>query len=276
MNPTDIDTLVAGIADGAKLAIAKDDTGVALRATLALIRRGVRDLHLVCVPTSSLQADLLIGAGCVSTIETAGVSLGEFGGAPRFAAAVRSGSVRVIDGTCPAIYAGMQAGQKGTPFMPLRGIIGSDLLERRDDWKVIDNPFANGDRVVAIRAIVPDVALFHALAADRQGNVFLGRDRDGLLLAQASRRALVTVERLLDCDLLEDEARAGAVLPALYVSGVSVAPRGTWPVKFGDDQPYDAQWLARYAQLARSEDGFARILDELMTGAESREPATLA
>jgi glutaconate CoA-transferase subunit A len=266
----DVDTLAASIPDGAKLAIAKDDTGAAIRATLALIRRGVRGLHLVCLPVSGLQADLLIGAGCVATIETSAVTLGEFGGAPRFNAAVRSGAVRVVDGTCPAIYAGMQAGQKGTPFMPLRGIIGSDLLAHRSDWKVIDNPFAPGDRVVAIKAIVPDLALFHALAADRHGNVFLGRDRDGMTLAQASRGALVTVERIVEGNLLEDDARSGSVLPALYVTQVAHAPHGTWPILFGDQHPADARWMARYAELARTESGFARVLDELMREAQAQ------
>jgi glutaconate CoA-transferase subunit A len=275
MGIVDISTLAAAVPDGAKLAVAKEDTGAAILATLALIRRGVRNLHLVCVPVSGLQADLLIGAGCVATIETSAVSLGEWGGAPRFNAAVRSGAVRVVDGTCPAIYAGMQAGQKGTPFMPLRGIIGSDLLEHRSDWKVIDNPFAPGDRVVAIKAIVPDVALFHAQAADRFGNVFLGRDRDGLLLAQASRKALVTVEEIVDGHLLDDDARAGSVLPALYVSHVALAPHGTWPAVFGERHPVDAQWMARYAELARTEEGFRQVLAELMAEADARLAATV-
>ena len=273
MSIVDIDTLAACIPDGAKLAIAKEDTGAAIRATLALIRRGVRDLHLVCLPVSGLQADLLIGAGCVATIETSAVSLGEFGAAPRFSAAVRSGAIRIVDGTCPAIYAGMQAGQKGTPFAALRGIIGSDLLAHRDDWKVIDNPFAPGDRVVAIKAIVPDVALFHALAADRHGNVFLGRDRDGMTLAQASRSALVTVEELVEGNLLEDDARAGAVLPALYVTQIAHARHGTWPAAFGEAHAVDARWMARYAELARTEAGFAQALEELTAEAEHRVAA---
>ena len=62
--------------------------GVPMAATRALIRRGVKRLHLVALPTSSLQADLLIGAGCVETLETSAVSLGEFGPAPRFTAAI--------------------------------------------------------------------------------------------------------------------------------------------------------------------------------------------
>ncbi len=62
--------LAARVPDGAKLAVPRDITGPAMAATRALIRRGVRGLHLVCVPTSGLQADLLIGAGCVAALET--------------------------------------------------------------------------------------------------------------------------------------------------------------------------------------------------------------
>jgi hypothetical protein len=55
-----------------------------------------------------LQADMLIVAGCVETLETSAVSLGEFGPAPRFTAAVLGKTIRMLDATCPAIYAGVQ------------------------------------------------------------------------------------------------------------------------------------------------------------------------
>ncbi|MEO8165443.1 MAG: CoA transferase, partial [Betaproteobacteria bacterium] len=71
-----LDVLAANIPDGACLAVPKDSSGVAMAATRELIRRGARDLHLVCVPTSGLQADLLIGAGAVATIETSAVTMG--------------------------------------------------------------------------------------------------------------------------------------------------------------------------------------------------------
>src|SRR5438094_9214371 len=79
------------ITDGCVLAVAREQSGVAMAATRALIRRGIKRLHVVALPTSSLQADLLIGAGAIDTIETSAVSLGEFGPAPRFSAAVRAG-----------------------------------------------------------------------------------------------------------------------------------------------------------------------------------------
>ena len=167
--------------------------------------RGARNLHLVCVPISGLQADVLIGAGCVRSIETSAVTLGEFGTAPRFAAALKAGSIRVLDATCPAIHAALQAGQKGIPFIPLRGLIGTDLVRHRPDWKVIDNPFGTDDPIVLLPAIRPDVALFHAPLADAQGNVYIGRQRDLLTMAQAAKQTFVTVEAITDDDLMRDE-----------------------------------------------------------------------
>ncbi|MBO0755995.1 MAG: CoA synthetase, partial [Bradyrhizobiaceae bacterium] len=74
-----LEEALAPIVDGCVLAVPREVAGAPMAATRALIRRGVRRLHLVAVPTSSLQADLLIGAGCVETLETSAVSLGELG-----------------------------------------------------------------------------------------------------------------------------------------------------------------------------------------------------
>lgn len=255
-----LEALAAAVPDGALLAVPKDSSGVPMAATRELIRRGVRDLHLLCVPVSGIQADILVGAGCVRTLETSGVTLGEYGAAPRFVAALKEGKLRMIDSTCPAVYAALQAGQKGLPFIPLRGLLGTDLLANRDDWKVIDNPFAPGDPVVVLKAIRPDFALFHASLADRFGNVFVGRERDLLIMAHASHRTLVTVEEIVDQNLLEDQARAGAVLPSIYVDRVALAPRGAWPVGLVDHYPQDDVEIARYVAAARTAGGFTGYL----------------
>src|SRR6185503_17926073 len=103
-----LDDALAPITDGCLLAIPRESSGVAMAATRALIRRGIKRLSVVALPTTSLQADLLIGAGCVDTIETSAVSLGEFGPAPRFNAAVMAGTIRMKDATCPALHAAFQ------------------------------------------------------------------------------------------------------------------------------------------------------------------------
>jgi glutaconate CoA-transferase subunit A len=257
---SNLDALAAAIPDGAKLAIPADYSGPAMAATRALIRRRARHLHLVCVPVGGLQTELLIGAGAIDTLETSAVTLGEFGPAPRFVDAVRRGMIVLKDATCPAIHAGLQAAEKGLPFMPLRGILGSDLLARRADWKVIENPFAAGDRIVALAAIRPDVALFHAPLADRQGNVFIGRHRELMTMAHASKHCFVTVEEVSETSLFEDERLAAGVIPALYVSGVALARAGSWPLglwgRYGEDEAF----LRRYARLAKTDEGFAEFL----------------
>jgi glutaconate CoA-transferase, subunit A len=256
-----LDEALFPITDGCVLAVARDTSGVAMAATRALIRRGIKRLKLIALPTSSLQADLLIGAGCVDSLETSAVSLGEFGAAPRFTAAVTAGTIRMKDATCPALHAAFQAAEKGVPFMPLRGLIGSDLLAHRADWKVIDNPFGSDDPIVLLPAIKPDVALFHAPLADRDGNVWIGRDRELAMMAHAAAKTVVTVERLHDGNLLEDPIFAAGALGGFYVETVAVAPQGAWPLALADHYPADAAHLAEYARLAATAEGFAAYLD---------------
>ena len=259
---TSLPAFLEPIQNGTELALPADYSGVAMTATRALIRRGVRDLKLFCVPYSTLQADLLIGAGCVASVEAAAVTLGEFGPAPRFSDAACQRRIEVIDSTCPAIHAALQAAEKGVPFMPLRGLIGSDLAAHRRDWRLIDNPFQDGDDpITLLPAKAPEVALFHAPLADRLGNVWLGRRRELLTLAHAARCTLVTVERLTDADLFADEQTAAGVLPALYVDAILAAPRGAWPLGLGDMYPADAAHLRGYVRAARSAAGFQAYLD---------------
>lgn len=259
-----LDALVEGIDAGARLAVPKDYSGVAMAATRALLRRAPRGLHVVGVPTCGLQVDILIGAGAVATVETSAVTLGEYGPAPRFGAAVREGTLRVLDATCPAIHNALLAAEKGLPFIPIRGVLGSDLLAHRADWRVVENPFAAGDPVVVLPAIRPDFALFHAPLADRQGNVWIGRKRELMTLAHASAATLVTVEEVTEASLLDDPVRSPATIPELYVTRIARAPRGAAPLALTGSYAADGAALERYAQMARTAEGFAAFLDEWM------------
>ncbi len=189
------------------------------------------------------------------------MTLGEAGGAPRFSEGVRAGAFRLMDATCPALLAGLVAGQKGVPFQPIRGIIGSDLMKARPDWKIIDNPFAPDDPIVVVPAIRPDIALFHAPEADRFGNVRIGRQTELATMAYAAKTTLVTVERISERSLLADENSAAGVLPALYVTAIAQAQRGAWPLGLWGEYPADDAEIARYARMAKSQEGFAAYMD---------------
>lgn len=263
MSEATLDQLAASVRDGAMVAIPSEMSGVAMSLTRALVRRRVRNLHLVCLPTATLQADLLIGAGCVSTVETSGISMGEFGAARRFQAGLKAGQFRMLDATCPAVHAGFRAAAAGVPFTAMRGLLGTDLLANRPDWRVIDNPFAAGeDPIVLLPAIRPDVAIFHAPYADRNGNVFIGARREFLIMAQAAQRTLVTVEEIRDIDLLANEDTAAGSLAAAYGAEIAVAKRGAWPLALWDIYPADSVHLKQYAEKSRTDADFQAYLDE--------------
>ena len=268
-----IEAMAALIPHGARIALPPDYSGCAMTVVRELMRRPVRDLHIVGVPVGGFQVDQLIGAGSVARVEAAAVTLGEHGPAPRFVAALKSGLIEMWDATCPAIHAGLQAAEKGVPFMPLRGIVGSDLLAVRPDWRVIQNPLAESgvtDPIVVLPAIRPDVALFHAEKADRHGNVWIGIRRELMLMAHAARKTYVTVERIDDIDFLADPALAAGTIPALYITAIAEARNGAWPIGLAGCYEPDAEALAAYATAARTDAGFASWLGHALA---RREPA---
>ena len=268
--------LAALVPDGAFLALPPDYSMPSMAVVRELILQKRKNLRLLGVPVLGMCADLLIGAGCVAEVESSAVSLGEAGLAPRFTEAVEKGEIKMRDATCPAVHTALQASEKGVPFMPLRGVLGSDLVKQRTDWQVLQNPFSGGDDpILYIRAISPDIALFHARWADEAGNVWVGRRRELATVAHAAKRTLVTYEELKPGDMLEDELLAPGVISAAYITAVAPAKRGAWPLGIAGVYDIDDAHLAQYAKAARTREGFQRYLEEFVcTAAKSYSPAS--
>lgn len=273
---TAAEDLASLVPDGAFIALPPDYSMPAMAVVRALVLEKKKNLKLLGVPVLGMCADLLIGAGCVREVESSAVSLGEAGLAPRFSEATENGEIVVRDATCPAVHTALQASEKGVPFMPLRGILGSDLLDGRDDWTVLQNPFAAmEDPILYVRAIAPDIALFHARWADEAGNVWVGRRRELATIAHAARQTFVTFEELRAGDMLEDELLAPGVISATYISAAAPAKRGAWPLGVAGVYGIDDAHLAHYARAARTREGFQRYLEEYVcTPAKSSSPAS--
>jgi glutaconate CoA-transferase subunit A len=160
--------------------------------------------------------------------------------------------------------------------MPLRGVLGSDLVKVRGDWKVEQNPFSmEKDPILMVPAISPDVALFHARWADDEGNVWIGRRRELATIAHAAKSCLVTFEEKRPGNMLDDELLAPGVLSGTYVTAAAQARRGAWPLGVPDLYDIDDAHLMRYAKAARTREGFQRYLDEFVcTPKKSSSPAS--
>jgi glutaconate CoA-transferase subunit A len=270
-----VEELARQIPDGALIAMPPDYSMPSMAVVRELILQKKKKLKLLGVPVLGMCADLLIGAGCVAEVESSAVSLGEAGLAPRFTEAAEKGEIVVRDATCPAIHTALQAAEKGVPFMPLRGVLKSQLVSLRSDWRVEQNPFAEKeDPILMVPAISPDIALFHARWADEAGNVWVGRRRELATIAHASRQCFVTCEEKRAGDMLEDELLAPGVISAAYVTATAQAPRGAWPLGVADVYGIDDAHLMRYARAAKSREGFENYLAEFVcTPAKSSSPA---
>lgn len=145
------------------------------------------------------------------------------------------------------------------PFMPVPGHVGSDYERLRPDFRVIANPFAPGERVMLVPALRPDVALIHAIAADREGTLLLDHTEDDALLAQASRTVVVSAERLVATDELR-RAPEGTVLEGIHVTAVVEAPGGAYPTLVRGVHPLDASHLREYVLAAADEVTFKEYL----------------
>jgi glutaconate CoA-transferase, subunit A len=174
------------------------------------------------------------------------------------------------------VHTALQASEKGVPFMPLRGVLGSDLVKQRGDWQVAQNPFSTKeDPILFVAAISPDIALFHARWADEAGNVWVGRRRELATIAHAAKQTFVTYEELKPGDMLEDELLAPGVISATYVSATAPAKRGAWPLAIAGVYELDDAHLMNYAKAARTREGFRRYLDEFVcTPEKSSSPAS--
>lgn len=220
-----------------------------------LVRQRRRVRRLLTSPSAGIGADLLLRAGLVDEIATSYVGFEHLGLAPWFRRRVEAGDVRVLELDEASITHGLYAGAGGLPFVPLPpGIDLADVCRvNPEDYRMVEDPFT-GQRRLAIRAIRPDLALIHASEADERGTtVFKGCAFTDRLMALASRRVVVQVERLVPPGRLSGCA-PGTTVPGFLVDAVVVAPGGCLPTAAHGEYGYDEASLAEYLASAREEE----------------------
>lgn len=239
-----------------------------------VIRQRLRDLTLVRM-TPDVIYDQLIGAGCASKLVFSWGGNPGVGSLHRFRDAVENSWPAPLE-LEEHSHAGMAnryvAGASGLPFAVLRGYSGTGLAGQSDNIREITCPFT-GERLTAVAALRPDVAVIHAQRADRAGNVqfwgITGVQKEAVL---AARRSVVTVEEIVD----ELDPRPGAVvLPAWTVSYVAAAPGGAHPSYALGYSARDNDFYVAWDAISRDRDTFTTWLDQEVLGSAAR-PAEAA
>jgi glutaconate CoA-transferase, subunit A len=150
----------------------------------------------------------------------------------------------------------------GVPYVPIVGLVGSDLLKRRDDMMILPNPFDPAVKTVVAKALRPDVAIFHVAEVDEDGNASMGYASDNVILAEASRTVIVTAERIVK-RIREKDAK-GSFLPAINVDHVVHAPFGAHPAGAPGEYGPDKVHMADYVKASRDDASFAAYVKRVV------------
>ncbi|BFI74716.1 CoA transferase subunit A [Sulfurisphaera ohwakuensis] len=204
-----------------------------------LVKSGAKNLGFVD-REPGFGLEILLKYGVVRRVRAPMVTLEWFGIPPYFRRKVEQGEIEYLEDTCGAFIAGIRAGAFGVPFMPVKGIIGSDLVklhEKVGSWKVIEDPFTN-EKIVLVKAIIPDVAIIHVHKADEEGNVeILGPLYEDEYKAKAAKKVIITAEEIVPKSYFYGKR---PTINAEYVTAVIHLPRGAEPTSmFG---LYDVDW----------------------------------
>jgi glutaconate CoA-transferase subunit A len=215
----------------------------------ALIRAHKK--HLSCSRSIvSTDGDLLFGSGICDHMITSWFAQGILWGLSKVMRQhVEKGSARYDEWSHMAVGMRFRAGAMGVPFMPIRSMLGSDVLKQRPEPKEIDCPFT-GERLLLVPALNPDVALIHVQRCDAYGNAQI----DGLQfmdidLAMAANRVILTTERIVSNDQIR-RAPDQTKIPFFCVDAVVEVPYGCAPHEcYGAYEPMMRHMEAYVAQV---------------------------
>ncbi|WP_028924344.1 CoA transferase subunit A [Pseudonocardia acaciae] len=229
-----------------------------------IIRQRRRGLTLIRM-TPDLIYDRMIGAGCASKLVFSWGGNPGVGSLHRMRDALAHGWPEPLE-IEEHSHAGManryQAGASGLPFGVLRGYAGTDLPAHTDTISTVTCPFT-GERLAAVAALNPDLAIVHAQRADRAGNVQLwgitGVQKEAVL---AAKHSLVTVEEIVDT---LDPVPGAVLLPSWVIDAVALAPGGAKPSYAHGYYERDNAAYRAWDAVSRDREKFSAWLKELVS-----------
>jgi glutaconate CoA-transferase, subunit A len=249
------------VRDGDSLALEGFTHLIPFAAGHEIIRQRKKNLTLIRM-TPDLIYDQLIGAGCVRKLIFSWGGNPGVGSLHRFRDAVENGwpgPLEIEEHSHAAMASAYTAGASGLPFAILRGYTGTDLPSYNQNIRFIQCPFT-GERLAAVPAVRPDVAIIHAQKSDQRGNVLMwgivGVQKEAALCA---RRVVVTVEEIVE-DL--GATSNASVLPFWTLDAVVKASRGASPSYAMGYYDRDNAFYKRWEEISKTREGFLKWLEE--------------
>jgi len=229
-----------------------------------IVRSGKKDLTVMSF--AGIDVDLLIGANAVKKViypfagfEVAPVTLGNFRRARQECV------IDFVDLSENMFISGFKAAAERLPFYPTRAGLGSDILEMHPDIQLIESPYT-GEKLVAMYALEPDIALVHVNAADKYGNCqILGDPFFDYVFVKAAKKVFVSCEKIVDTESINQKYEQVVIHPP-WVTGVLELPYGAHPGLCYPDYKVDQAHVVEYSKSTSDPPTFETYLQKYIRG----------
>ncbi len=254
--------------------------GYICRTPFAAVHEIIRQKKRGLTITRSNAADdfdMMIGAGVVKRFIGTFLSLGLYGLGRCYRRSIEKEiphKIEIEEYTNLSLPMMLMAGSMGMPFVPVKDMAGSDLLNVQSfmgegKYKVIDSPF-DGSPTVLVPALKPDVAIIHVQQADELGNAQIwGIGGDCKVGANAAKKVIISCERIVSREIIgKDPSRT--IVPDFKVVAVVEEPFGAHPGYTPGFYDVDFSFGSLYQQASNTIEGFEEFLQEWVFGVEDR------
>lgn len=269
---TSLSDAVSSITEGSHIALSGFATSrCAMAFAHEVIRQEVKNLTVSqCV--AGMDADILAGAGSISKIVYGGGSRGRSGQHHCLNRAIEQGRVVAEEYSSLSMAFRYLAGSLGLPFIPIRSLRGSDILERvkevaPDSTSNLTDPFT-GDDWLVLKPLHPDVSVIQVQVADEEGNAWiLGPRWENEEQVKASKQTIVITERLVSTEMIRREPDR-TLVPGFLVSHVVQLPFSAHPSSVYQVYDFDSEHINQYASASKTPEGFQKYLDQYVYSAK--------
>lgn len=253
------DAIAAHLKDGDSVAMEGFTHLIPYAAGHEVIRQGQKDLTLIRM-TPDIIYDQIIGMGQARKLVFSWAGNPGVGSLHRIREEIEQGRLAIEEHSHAAMANAFEAGAANLPFAVFRGYKGVDLPKVNPNIRSVTCPYT-GEVLATVPAVRPDVAIIHALKADREGNVLLegivGVQKEAVL---ASKRSVVTVEEIVD-DFGPRNANA-VILPSWTVTAIAKVPGGAHPSYAQGYYKRDNAFYIAWDKIARDKAVFLKWMEE--------------
>ena len=240
-----------------------------MAAVREILRQGQKDFIVWAGPAGS-DWDMMIGEDRVKAyINCYTADSGVTNVSRRFRKKIEEGKLIYEDYSQDAIMFMLHAASLGLPFLPVRFMIGSGLVDEwgitkevrktipgltEDKFVYVENPFNPGEKVVALPVPQLDTAIIHVQKASPDGTCIIeGDEFHDVDIAVAAKKVIVTCEELVSDEWIRFDPSKNNIFGEC-VSAVVHAPFGAWPSQCYNYYDCDDAAMKEYDKASKYQD----------------------